>query len=56
MKQTTIDFIKRHTKIAPMNPDAETAKPSSPKPKTTRPLMGFKQFIEERDKLLSDLR
>jgi hypothetical protein len=56
MKQTTIDFIKRQTMIVPMNPDPASAKAISSKSKTSRPLMGFKQFIEEQDKLLSDLR
>jgi hypothetical protein len=49
MKQTTIDFIKRQTKIGPMNPDAETAKPISPKPKGARQLKTFREFIKERD-------
>lgn len=49
MKQTTIDFIKRQTKIAPKNPDAETAKPVSPKPKGARHLKTFREFINERD-------
>lgn len=56
MNPPTIDFIKRQTKITPMNPDLASAKTSLPKPRTKRALMGFKQFIEERDKLLSDLR
>ena len=56
MNPTTIDLIKRNPKIAPMNPDLASAKPSSPKPKATRALMGFKQFIEEQNKILSDLR
>ena len=56
MTPTTIDFIKRKPKAIPMNPDTGSAKPSSPKPKATRALMGFKQFIEERNKILSDLR
>ena len=56
MKQTTIDFIKRKTMIIPMNPDPASAKAISSKSETSRPLMGFKQFIEERSKILSDLR
>ena len=56
MNPTAVDFIKRKPKIAPMNPDLASAKPSSPKPRTSRPLMGFKQFIEERSKILSGLR
>ena len=56
MNPTTIDLIKRKTKAIPMNPDTGSAKPSSPKPRTSRPLMGFKQFIEEQNKILSDLR
>jgi len=47
MKQTTIDFIKRHTMIAPMNPDGETAKPVSLKPKGARHLKTFREFIKE---------
>ena len=49
MKQTAIDFMKRQTKIAPKNPDAETAKPVSPKPKGARHLKTFREFIKEQD-------
>ena len=49
MKLTSINFIKRQTKIAPMNPDAETAKPVSSKPKGATPLKTFREFIKERD-------
>jgi hypothetical protein len=49
MKQTTINFIKRQAMIALMNPDAETAKPVSPKPKGAMQLNSFREFIKERD-------
>ncbi len=50
MKQTTVDFLKPKPSTTSSNLQAASSKPIQPKPRTSRPLMTFKQFVEERNK------